>query len=338
MAYRVSPSQIAAMARSRGLDPQAVLAVAGQEGLGGGIGDQGTSFGPFQLHYGGAYPLSAPRGAAASQAWAWSPEGVNYALNQIQGVAGGLSGPAAVSAIVNRFERPADPGSEIRDALGGYGQTRYTLGDMPGSRGVPTIGQPPPSSAVKLIPLTKMPAGGLIGGSNLGSLDLLGSAAKALGFSGVQFSTPYQQSQGSVRAATSPNGSQVEFQGHVQPRDLAAVHLAEQFIGTPYQYGGSSPSGFDCSGLLQYVWGQQGISIPRTSYAQWEHGIPLSRNQLQPGDAVFFTGSDPQNGLPGHVGMYIGGGKFIEAPHTGADVRVSTLAGRSDYVGARRYA
>ena len=334
---RVSPGQIAAMAQARGLDPRAVLAVAGQEGLGGGIGDQGTSFGPFQLHYGGAYPSSAPQGAAASQAWAWSPEGINYALGQMS-FARGMTGRQAVRNIVSRFERPADPGSEIQGALASYGHVDGGSAGIPtGVGGVPPVNQPPTMGP--MVPLTKMPSGGLFGGSNLGSLDLLGSAANALGFSGgPQFaSTPYAQAQGSVRTATSPNGNQVEVQGKVQGRDLAAVQLAENFIGTPYQYGGNSPSGFDCSGLLQYVWGKQGVVIPRTTYAQFQEGTPVAKSDLQPGDAVFFTGADPQNGLPGHVGMYIGGGKFVEAPHTGADVRVSTLAGRSDYVGARTF-
>jgi len=118
------PQLIAAGASQRGLDPQAVLAVAGQEGLSGRVGDYGTSFGPFQLHYGGAYPSWAPRGSqAASQAWASSPQGINYALGQIAGVARGLTGQPAVNAIVGRFERPADiPGEQAR-AWAGYGST-----------------------------------------------------------------------------------------------------------------------------------------------------------------------------------------------------------------------
>ena len=103
------------------LDPQAVLAVARQEGLGGGIGDNGTSFGPFQLHYGGGYPSFAPQGATASQQWAWSPAGIDYALGRISQVAGGLHGPSAVNAIVNRFERPANPSAEVAGALHSYG-------------------------------------------------------------------------------------------------------------------------------------------------------------------------------------------------------------------------
>jgi cell wall-associated NlpC family hydrolase len=111
-----------------------------------------------------------------------------------------------------------------------------------------------------------------------------------------------------------------------------AAALAQHFLGTKYVWGGSKPGGFDCSGLLQYVWGQRGVKIPRTSQQQFKAGMPVAKNRLRVGDAVFFEGS-----APGHVGMYLGGGKFIEAPHTGAVVRISNLAGRSDYVGARRF-
>lgn len=103
------------------LDPRAVLAIAAHEGLGGGIGDNGTSFGAFQLHQGGAYPSSAPQNPQAAQAWAWSPAGIDYALRQIAGVAGGLKGSQAIAAISRRFERPANPAAEIADALAHYG-------------------------------------------------------------------------------------------------------------------------------------------------------------------------------------------------------------------------
>src|SRR5262249_35587404 len=109
------------------------------------------------------------------------------------------------------------------------------------------------------------------------------------------------------------------------------------FIGTPYKWGGAAPGGFDCSGLLQYIWGKLGVNISRTTYTQWGEGQAIGKGQLRPGDAVFFKGADSKNGLPGHVGMYIGGGRFIEAPHTGSTVHISKLAGRSDYMGARRY-
>ena len=108
------------------LDPQAVLAVADQEGASGAIGDNGTSFGPWQLHQGGAFPSSAPQSPQAANAWAWSPAGVDYALSSMSKVAGGLRGPAAVTAIVTRFERPANPGGETAAALADYGHAPST--------------------------------------------------------------------------------------------------------------------------------------------------------------------------------------------------------------------
>lgn len=111
---------IAQRARALGLDPNAVLAIARQEGLSGGVGDHGTSFGPFQLHEGGALPRGIPLNRA--QAWAESPAGINYALSRINSVAHGLRGQAAVSAISQRFERPANPAAEIAGAMRDYGK------------------------------------------------------------------------------------------------------------------------------------------------------------------------------------------------------------------------
>jgi cell wall-associated NlpC family hydrolase len=120
-----------------------------------------------------------------------------------------------------------------------------------------------------------------------------------------------------------------------------AIALCRQYLGTPYVWGGESAKGFDCSGLLQFVWAKQGVDIPRTTYDQWNTGKTVPTGKLQPGDAVFFKGSDSiQRGgetLPGHVGMYIGHGEIIQAPHTGATVEVTPLKDMKDYMGARRF-
>lgn len=110
-----------------GLDPRAVLAVATVEGgFSGAVGDSGTSFGPFQLHIGGALP------SGKGKAWAQSTEGVDYALAQIAKVAKGKSGLAAITAIVTLFERPAAPQAEISRAMKVYGTTNVKRSDPSG--------------------------------------------------------------------------------------------------------------------------------------------------------------------------------------------------------------
>ena len=115
-----------------------------------------------------------------------------------------------------------------------------------------------------------------------------------------------------------------------------AVALVERFLGIPYVWGGATPSGFDCSGLVMYVYGLLGIRLPHYSGYQWYAGPHVARDQLQPGDIVFFHAS--ANG-PQHEGMYIGSGEFIHAPHTGDVVKVSSLYDPQyalSYVGAVR--
>jgi len=110
----------------------------------------------------------------------------------------------------------------------------------------------------------------------------------------------------------------------------AIVTYAASFQGVPYVWGGTSPSGFDCSGFVQYVYAHFGISIPRVTQDQFRFGTSVSASDLQPGDLVFF-GSGPS-----HVGMYIGGGLMIHAPRTGDVVKIVPLSSHGNYVGARR--
>ena len=111
---------------------------------------------------------------------------------------------------------------------------------------------------------------------------------------------------------------------------LRAVQIANRLTGIPYRWGGASPrAGFDCSGLVQYVYAKIGIHLPHYAAGQYGHGRRVSRDSLRAGDLVFFSGL-------GHVGIYAGGGKFIHAPRRGTTVRWSRLSSHGSYYGARR--
>ena len=125
----------------------------------------------------------------------------------------------------------------------------------------------------------------------------------------------------------------VPGKGSAPISDNALVAFASNYLGTDYVWGGTTPvPGFDCSGFTQYVYNHFGVAIGRTTYDQINSGVAVSKDQLKAGDLVLFgSWSDPH-----HVGMYVGNGTFIEAPHTGAQVRLATLAGRDDFVTGRR--
>jgi cell wall-associated NlpC family hydrolase len=111
---------------------------------------------------------------------------------------------------------------------------------------------------------------------------------------------------------------------------IRVVSYARHFLGVPYSWGGSTPrTGFDCSGLVRFVYRRFGIRLPHSSWGDLARGRRVSRRSLRPGDLVFFYGA-------GHVGIYVGRGRFIDAPHTGARVRISTMGAYSGYYGARR--
>jgi cell wall-associated NlpC family hydrolase len=108
------------------------------------------------------------------------------------------------------------------------------------------------------------------------------------------------------------------------------VAYAMQFLGIPYRWGGWDPStGFDCSGFTQYVYAHFGVSMAHYTGAQYGAFPQVPQDQLEPGDLVFFDGL-------GHVGLYMGGGQYIHAPHTGDVVKISSLGDRGGYVGAVR--
>jgi cell wall-associated NlpC family hydrolase len=103
-----------------------------------------------------------------------------------------------------------------------------------------------------------------------------------------------------------------------------AIAAARSQLGVPYVWGGTSPDGFDCSGLTQWAFEHAGIELPRTSRAQAQEGQEVDADSMQPGDLIFF------NSPVSHVGIYIGGGKMIEAPQTGSDVKISNVERRMD--------
>lgn len=109
------------------------------------------------------------------------------------------------------------------------------------------------------------------------------------------------------------------------------VIYAYNFIGTKYVYGGTTPAGFDCSGFVKYVYAHFGINLPRTSGDQFSNGTYVSKDDLIPGDLVFFG----DGGRISHVGMYVGEGCYIHSPQTGDYVKISVLSNRR-YMGARR--
>jgi cell wall-associated NlpC family hydrolase len=130
-------------------------------------------------------------------------------------------------------------------------------------------------------------------------------------------------------ARASRSHDRPSYNGPASGRAKIAVAEAYRQLGKPYRWGASGPNAFDCSGLTMWVWGRAGVSLPHSSSAQYGQGRHVSRGELMPGDLVFF-------GSPiHHVGIYVGGNRYIAAPHTGDVVSFRDL-GRSDYAGATR--
>lgn len=144
-------------------------------------------------------------------------------------------------------------------------------------------------------------------------------------------------------AAASSGGRTATAAGDLPAGHPEVVSIALRYLGVPYKWGGTSPSGFDCSGLCQYTYAQIGVTLPRTSRSQYASGAHIAPDRLdllRPGDLVFFgTGGDPSK--VHHVGIYVGDGNFIHAPSRGDVVKVSSLTDRisssGDYVGASRF-
>ncbi len=154
----------------------------------------------------------------------------------------------------------------------------------------------------------------------------------------LYYAAKYAGGNYSLVSATMPSGSSVAgcatttggvpaVQAPTQAV-ATAISFAEQQLGKPYQWGGTGPDAFDCSGLVMMAYRAAGIDIERTSEAQWASEQRVPASQVQPGDLVFFAGSDGTTTDPGHVGLVIGNGKMIEAYATGFPIRVASYLGR----------
>lgn len=182
-----------------------------------------------------------------------------------------------------------------------------------------------------------------LSGSQAGSL---GSQSSGLGSTGSSSVNSGVQAElnlismlisGQQNLAPSVTGSGASNLATSGPSGQEVVLKASQLAGTPYVWGGTSPKGFDCSGFTQYVYGELGVSLPRTSEQQAKAGISVpSLSSAQPGDLVFFAGSDGTAKAPGHVGIYVGNGEMIDAPYTGKTVELQPVSSAGPVVAIRR--
>ena len=141
----------------------------------------------------------------------------------------------------------------------------------------------------------------------------------------------------STAAASTKSSQAVKTSAAVSStsKATAIINTAKKYIGVPYVYGGTTPSGFDCSGFVQYAFNKNGISLPRVSRDQYKVGTSVSYKNLRPGDLIFF--SLAQNGVVDHVGIYIGNQQFINASSS-KGVTIYTIGPywSSHYLGAKR--
>ena len=148
----------------------------------------------------------------------------------------------------------------------------------------------------------------------------------------ASLTVPQQQAvQNNSIGGGSTGTTTASYSGTTSTQGGKAVAFAYAQLGKPYQWGATGPDSYDCSGLAQAAWASAGVSIPRTTYAQWAALPHISTSALEPGDLLYFDGV-------GHVAIYVGGGDIIDAPQTGMDVQKIPLAGwyQSTLVGAAR--
>lgn len=336
----VAVNAINAAAQKYGLDPKAMIAVARVEsGLNpAAVGDGGHAFGLFQFNNAGGTITGQPN----PQRYLDPNFNAMEAARHIASIPGarGAKGQKAINLIVNQFERPANKTGEIAKASQFYGQlspdglakaAAYSniingssgasvtspKTSLASSQGAGSSGGYDPSQALTAYLMNQSVPGHTAQDPTSELMTLLqnNQAALTVEHSSGTKTIPID------RTSTTP----------VDPAEAKVVSDAKQYLGVKYKWGGANPkSGFDCSGFVQYVQNINGVKIPRTTYQQLKTGQVVAKGDLQPGDAVFF-----HNGS--HEGMYIGNGKFIQAPHTGDVVKISDLNTYPGFYTARRF-
>lgn len=135
---------------------------------------------------------------------------------------------------------------------------------------------------------------------------------------------PVQTVNTSPEAVPTPNGDIPSYAGSQVPGE-ALVEICKQYLGTPYVYGGMSPSGFDCSGFVKYCYGLMGVNLNRVASDQALNGVAVSVDAMLPGDIICFS-TNVGGSYIGHVGIYVGNGYFIHSPRTGRSVEYVPLS------------
>lgn len=312
-------------AHDEGLADWRALAAVGNSESGlnpANIGDGGTSFGLFQLHQGGALG-NMPRSQALQYLDAY--KNARFAARQIKALGiHGLTGHDAINAIVTRFERPANPGAEVARAWDWYqNQGKGLTGPSPAA----------PTSAASMASPATTPSNP-IGQSTAPAQSLINSNAKMFHLPTIHLPA-FAPNNVSFNLAPDHNVP-VQAVPPASHLGTAITQAAKNFLGVRYVWGGTTPKGFDCSGLVQYVFNKFGIHTPRVSEDQFKGGQAVNQKQAQPGDLIFFRHA---SGDVGHVGVWLGNGQFLHAPHTGDVVKISNLAGYGlPVAGFRRYA
>jgi len=311
-------AQIIAAANANGVPPALVKAVVKAE----------SGFDPTAVSHAGAQGLmQLMPGTAAGL-------GVTDSFDPVQNLNGGAK---FLRQLLDRF------GGDVSKALAGYNA---------GPGAVEKYGGIPPYEETqayvpKVLGYVEQ-FGGLSATGSVAAANLAASTSSTAGIpagyalvplSALGISTP---GAAAVPAGVLPTSTTTVLPTTLQPpatssQSAQALSVARQHLGTPYRWGGESPStGFDCSGLMQYAFKQVGVDIPRVSQDQYTSGTSVPREALQPGDLVFFQ----KAGDVHHVGMYVGNGQFLHAPRTGDVVKISSLSEphyAGEYAGARRY-